>query len=85
MTSPTFSIVQEYPTAAGPLYHFDLYRLESVDEVLALDFEGYLDAARFCVVEWPGVAADLLPPDAALWARIDVPAAGGRRIEVREG
>ena len=84
VTSPTFSIVQEYPTPAGPLYHFDLYRLDTLDEVLALDFEGYLDDARLAVVEWPGVARELLPPDLALWARIELSAAGGRQLHVRE-
>lgn len=80
VTSPTFSLVQEYPTPEGPLYHFDLYRLESVDEVLALDFEGYLDAAHFAVVEWPGVARDLLGDEVAAWARIDTPVGGGRHL-----
>ena len=79
VTSPTFSIVQEYPTPAGPVYHFDLYRLGDVDEVLDLDFEGYLAAARLAVVEWPGVARALLPPAEALWVRIEHAAHGGGR------
>lgn len=84
VTSPTFSIVQEYPTPAGPLYHFDLYRLGSVDEVLALDFEGYLDAARLAVVEWPQVARELLGPAEALWADIGDAEAGGRILRLAD-
>ena len=80
VTSPTFSLVREYPTPAGPLLHLDLYRLDTVDEVLALDVEGLLDAARLAVVEWPGVARALLPPEVALWARIDPTPDGGRAL-----
>ena len=82
VTSPTFSIVQEYPTPEGMLYHFDLYRLETVDEVLDLDFERYLDDARFVVVEWPRVAEPMLPPGEALWAKIEHLPTGGRRLLV---
>lgn len=82
VTSPTFSLVQEYATPAGPLVHFDLYRLGSVEEVLDLDFEGYLDGAHLAVVEWPGVARALLPRTEALWVQITTPAAGGQRTLV---
>src|SRR3954469_15574756 len=43
VTSPTFTLVHEYPCRRCPVFHFDFYRLESAEEVLALDFEGYLD------------------------------------------
>ena len=85
VTSPTFSLAREYPTPAGPLVHLDLYRLDTVDEVLALDAEGLLDAARLAVVEWPGVARALLPPEVALWARIDPTPDGGRALAVTAG
>ncbi len=80
VTSPTFSIVQEYPTPEGPLFHFDLYRLDSIEEVLDLDFEAYLDQARFCVVEWPAVAAPLLPESLACWAQIQLSSTHGREL-----
>ncbi len=53
VTSPTYTLVHEYPTPAGPLVHVDAYRLEpAVDVAAALDLEGYLERARAVVVEW---------------------------------
>ena len=53
VTSPTYTLVHEYPTPAGPLVHVDLYRLDAaVDVAAALDLEGYLERARAVVVEW---------------------------------
>jgi tRNA threonylcarbamoyladenosine biosynthesis protein TsaE len=53
VTSPTYTLVHEYPTPAGPLVHVDAYRLDaSVDVDAALDLEGYLERARAVVVEW---------------------------------
>ena len=53
VTSPTYTLVHEYPTPTGPLVHVDAYRLDaSVDVAAALDLEGYLDRARAVVVEW---------------------------------
>lgn len=82
VTSPTFSIVQEYETADGVIFHFDLYRMENIEEVLALDFESYLDTARFTFVEWPNIAAPVLPKGECLWLRIDHLPQGGRRLLV---
>jgi tRNA threonylcarbamoyladenosine biosynthesis protein TsaE len=53
VTSPTYTLVHEYPTSAGPLVHVDAFRLDaSVDVAVALDLEGYLERARAVVVEW---------------------------------
>jgi tRNA threonylcarbamoyladenosine biosynthesis protein TsaE len=53
VTSPTYTLVHEYPTPDGPLVHVDAYRLgDTVDVAAALDLEGYLDRARAVVVEW---------------------------------
>ncbi len=82
VTSPTFSIVQEYETPDGVIFHFDLYRMESIEEVLALDFESYLDTARLTFVEWPKIAAPVLPKGECLWLRIDHLPQGGRRLLV---
>jgi len=82
VTSPTFSIVQEYETSTGLIFHFDLYRMESLEEVLALDFESYLDTARFTFVEWPSIAAPVLPKGECMWLRIEHRAQGGRRLLV---
>jgi len=82
VTSPTFSLVQEYDTPNGIIYHFDLYRMESIEEVLSLDFEAYLDTARLTLVEWPEIAAPVLPKGECLWLRIEHVPSGGRRLVV---
>lgn len=64
-SSASFAIVNEYrsDTTAELIYHFDLYRLESLDEAMDLGFEDYLDSGALCFIEWPDVVADLLPDD----------------------
>lgn len=64
-SSPTFAIINEYrsDTTAQLIYHFDLYRVESLDEALDLGIEDYLDSGALCLIEWPDRIADLLPDD----------------------
>ncbi len=61
--SPTFTLVQVYDTTRGPLWHADLYRLGSADEVVELGLTEAFDTA-ICLVEWPDRLGDLLPGDA---------------------
>ncbi len=62
MSSPTFSIINEYGTKkAGLIYHFDCYRLESLEEALNIGMEEYLDSGKLCLIEWPEIIAPLLP------------------------
>lgn len=52
--SPTFSLVNPYETESGEIiYHFDLYRLENVHEVIDIGIEEYLDSGHLCFIEWP--------------------------------
>ena len=52
--SPTFSLVNPYETEAGEIiYHFDLYRLENVQEAVDIGIEEYLDSGHLCFIEWP--------------------------------
>ena len=52
--SPTFSLVNPYETVAGEIiYHFDLYRLENVQEAVDIGIEEYLDSGHLCFIEWP--------------------------------
>ena len=60
VSSPTYSIVNEYKTADGKLYHFDLYRLKNADELLDIGFEDYLYSDSYCFIEWPALAADFI-------------------------
>ncbi len=57
--SPTFTLVQPYDSPKGPVYHFDLYRLEAPEEVLALNWDEALKDG-ICLIEWPEKAGTLL-------------------------
>lgn len=60
--SPTFSIVNEYDTPdGGVIYHFDCYRLESLEEALNIGLEEYLYAGHLCFIEWASRIEPLLP------------------------
>ncbi len=61
LSSPTFSIVNEYGLSNEKLYHFDCYRLESEEEALDIGIEDYLDAGHWCFIEWPEKIETLLP------------------------
>ncbi len=63
--SPSFSIINEYASADGPLYHFDLYRLNSPEEGLDIGVEDILYSGSLCLLEWPEMIGPLLPDDAA--------------------
>ena len=65
VTSPTFTIMQEYPGGRLPLYHFDLYRLEGgIGDLAGIGYEEYFFAGGVCLIEWPEMARDAIPPDA---------------------
>ena len=61
VTSPTFTLIHEYIDGRVPLFHFDFYRLESEDEVLALGLDDYLDGGGVLAIEWADKFAALLP------------------------
>lgn len=63
--SPTFALVNEYrsDTTAELIYHFDLYRLESLDEAVDMGIEDYLDCGAVCLIEWPDIVDPMLPDD----------------------
>ena len=64
MSSPSFSLVNEYHDAEGrPVYHFDLYRLKSPQEALDIGLEEYLYSGNYCFIEWPERAEELLPEE----------------------
>lgn len=62
VTSPTFSIVNEYTTIDDKIiYHFDFYRIEDEDEVFDMGFEEYIDSGHICLMEWSENIEALLP------------------------
>ena len=63
VTSPTFTIVNEYEGGRLPLFHFDLYRLGSSDELFDIGWEDFLRRGGICAVEWSENVADALEPD----------------------
>ena len=60
-SSPTYSIVNEYDSSEGKLYHFDLYRIKNREELLDLGFEEYISSGNYCFIEWPQIAGSFLP------------------------
>ncbi len=81
--SPTFSIINEYrsDTTAELIYHFDLYRIESIDEAFDIGVEDYFDSGALCLLEWPERIADILPND-TVDVRITVNDDGSRTISI---
>jgi len=65
VSSPTFSIVNEYESPVGPVFHFDFYRLKNETEALDLGYEEYLYSGNYCFIEWPEKIPNLLPEHAA--------------------
>ncbi|KQT16941.1 tRNA threonylcarbamoyladenosine biosynthesis protein TsaE [Chryseobacterium sp. Leaf404] len=55
VNSPTYSIVNEYNTPKGKIFHFDLYRLKNIEEVYDIGIDEYLDNSFLCIIEWPEV------------------------------
>ena len=84
VTSPTFTIVNEYEGGRLPLFHFDLYRLGSSDELFDIGWEDYLSRGGVCAVEWSENVADALEEDAI---RVDLRRgeSDGQRIITIEG
>ena len=86
VTSPTFTIVNEYEGGRLPLFHFDMYRLGSSDELFDIGWDDYLERGGVCAVEWSENVADAIPPDAV---RVAIERAPGgddcRRITITGG
>ena len=72
VTSPTFTIVNEY-AGNPPLFHFDLYRLEGAGDLDSIGFYEYIDRGGVCVIEWSEILGGELPKDAVIVAleRVD--------------
>ena len=84
ITSPTFTIVNEYEGAI-PLFHFDMYRLNSSEDLFDIGWEDYLSRGGVCAVEWSEQVADALPEDAVTVTLSRHPDHDGWRIITVEG
>lgn len=61
MASPTFSIVNEYRTSNGTLFHFDFYRLKNEQEAYDIGVDEYFESGNYCFIEWPEKLETLIP------------------------
>jgi len=61
VSSPTFSIVNEYETPDATVYHFDFYRIKNIREAYDIGYEEYFYSGNICLIEWPERVAELLP------------------------
>ncbi len=64
VSSPTFSIVNEYHTEQGKhIYHFDFYRIDDIREAIDMGYHVYFESGNFCFIEWPEKIESLLPDE----------------------
>ena len=78
VTSPTYTIVNEYLSGRLPLFHFDMYRLASSDDLWGIGWEDYLDRGGVCAVEWSENVEDAM--EGAVWVTVESLGEDRRRI-----
>ena len=83
VTSPTYTIVNEYLGGRLPLFHFDMYRLRSSDDLFDIGWEDYLDRGGICAVEWSENVADAM--EDAITITIEKLGEDSRRITIEGG
>lgn len=80
VNSPTFALINEYFTNTGEsIFHFDLYRINRIEELYDLGYEDYFYSDAYCFIEWPEIALDLMPED-VLYLKIEVLEDGSRLV-----
>ena len=83
VTSPTYTIVNEYLGGRIPLFHFDMYRLRSADDLFDIGWEDYLDRGGICAVEWSENVDDAM--EDAIYITIEKLGEDSRRITIEGG
>ena len=83
VTSPTYTIVNEYLGGRIPLFHFDMYRLRSSDDLFDIGWDDYLDRGGVCAVEWSENVADAM--EDAIYITIEKLGEDSRRITLEGG
>ena len=83
ITSPTFAIVNEYRCGSGePIYHFDFYRINKLEEAFDFGYEDYFYSGNLCFIEWPQLVEPILPQD-TLHVYMTVGENGHRIVETK--
>ena len=83
VTSPTYTIVNEYLSGRLPLFHFDMYRLRSSEDLFDIGWDDYLDRGGICAVEWSENVRDAM--EDAICIRIEKLSEDSRRILIEGG
>ena len=83
VTSPTYTIVNEYLSGRMPLFHFDMYRLASSDDLWDIGWEDYLERGGICAVEWSENVDDAM--EDAIYVTIEKLGEDSRRITIEGG
>lgn len=84
VTSPTFSLVNEYRDGRIPVFHFDFYRMESVDELMTIGWDEYLyEENGLMIIEWADKFAETLPEE-TIWCRFSTNDKNGTRSVIIE-
>ena len=82
VTSPTFALVNQYYTETRePVYHFDFYRINSINEAFDMGYEEYFYSGDLCLVEWPEKVEQLLPDDTMV-VKIEIVDENTRRFTI---
>ncbi len=82
VSSPTFSLINEYDSPEGTIYHMDLYRLNSETDAIRAGIEDALFSGATCLVEWPEKIPGLLP-ETTISVQLSLAAEGKRRLQIR--
>ena len=85
VTSPTYTIVNEYLSGRLPLFHFDMYRLSDSEELFDIGWEDYLARGGVCAVEWSENVSDALENAILVQISVDPSGENRRRIEIHGG
>ena len=83
VTSPTYTIVNEYLSGRIPLFHFDMYRLRSADDLWGIGWDDYLDRGGVCAVEWSENVTEAM--EDAIWVTIEKTGDVSRCITIEGG
>ncbi len=83
ISSPTFSIVNEYLSNIGKIYHFDFYRIENIEEAFDIGLEEYIYSENYCFIEWAEKIEELLP-NSYLIINISILSETERSLEIIE-